>query len=76
MVYFEQISDRCPDFLFWGSWLAHRSAAGRMEDFLRGEAIMEVALVRDISKKRKVRLIWARKEDQTKGMDGVLLSSS
>lgn len=32
-----------------------------MKDFLRGEAIMELAFVLDISKKRKVRLIWARK---------------
>lgn len=39
-----------------------------MEDFLRGEAIMEVAIVGDISRKRKVRLIWARKKDQTKGI--------
>lgn len=53
MVDFEQISDRCPDFLFWGSWLARGFAGGRMEGFLRGEAIMEVAFVSDISRKRE-----------------------
>lgn len=53
MADFEQIGDRCPDFLFRGSWLARRFPEGRMEDFLRGEAIMEVAFVSDISRKRK-----------------------
>lgn len=47
-----------------------------MEDFLRGEAIMEVAFVGDIGRKRKVRLIWARKEDQRREwMEGTLCSA-
>lgn len=50
MVDFEQISDRCPDFLFSSSWLARMFERGEWRDFLRGEAIMEVAFVSDISR--------------------------
>lgn len=53
-----------------GLLISSQVCGGENEDFLRGEAIMEVAFVLDISRKRKVRLIWARKEAEMKGIDG------
>lgn len=53
-------------FSLW--WLLVNSQVrGEEEGFLRGEAIVKVAVMSDINRRRKVRLIWAKGEDPTKG---------
>lgn len=54
-------------FSLWWLLVNSQVRGEEEEGFLRGEAIMKVAVMGDINRRRKVRLTWAKGEDPTKG---------